>query len=362
MGDILGEAILPAFVSIASPLIGDELISLTMTTNNLLTNALSNRMTNVKGCLADPFVQAIYGDTRREHVISECGYKNNMYGFVLGIDDVWTFANEKYFRLGADLGYVHGKTIPFGAFSRTGKAANTTFNLDAKQLTTGCDRDVYTVGLFGAYESFDDKCLKTNIGVILEYSHSRDRLYDVNLNILNILNAFNMDEQILNVKFVSHNIFLGAEFIKNLCAYGGFQFGLWLQANYSHISQHSNEILGGYRAKLDHDFLATVVGLNVEKEAFKHTNKKLALSLKAGWEFRVVQSFDFVRTFATFVTAAAFNDVNRLSRYPVRNAAVISFRASQKLNDHWSIVGSYTGRFSKNFLAHNLSAGIEYSF
>jgi uncharacterized protein with beta-barrel porin domain len=100
----------------------------------------------------------------------------------------------------------------------------------------------------------------------------------------------------------------------------------------------------------------------VGKEIFEHTDKKLTLSLKAGWEFQVIQSFDFIRTAATFVSAAAFNDVNKFLRYPVRNSAVLSFNVSQKLDNHWSIVVSYAGRFNENTSAHSLASGIEYSF
>jgi hypothetical protein len=328
--------------------------------NNLLTNAFSNRITNVKGCLTDPFIHAIYGHMHRNNIVSKCNYKNDMFGFVLGVDNVWTFGDEKYLRLGAALGYVHGKMTPSGILSRTGETPDTTFNVDPNHFITGNNHDSYVVKLFSAYESFSDKCLKTNIGIILGYNHSSDKLHvgDLNTPIPRLTTLKEMSD----TKFVSHSIFLGAEFIKNLYAYSGYQFGLWLKANYSHIYQHSNEMMPDYGVKLDYNFLATVVGLNVEKETFKHANKKLTLSLKVGWEFQVIQNFDFVRTVAAFATAAIFNDINKFLRYPTRNATVVLFNASQKLSNHWSIVGSYSSRFNKDSLAHNLSGGIEYSF
>ncbi|MDR1457761.1 MAG: autotransporter outer membrane beta-barrel domain-containing protein [Puniceicoccales bacterium] len=407
MDDILIEAAVPAIVSIVYPIIGEELASLTVSANNLLTNALSSRMTNVKGCLADPFVHAVYGRIHRNNIVSKCDYKNDMYGLVLGVDNVWTFDDEKYFRLGTALGYIRGKTTPSGSLSRVGQDPTTTFSINLKQFIAGRSNDTYAIKLFGAYESFDDKCLKTNIGVILGYSHNRDEFHVKNpypgtpslddpgtppsddtgtstsdgldAVLSEILRDISRDESTseifkdgFDVKFVSHSIFLGVEFIKNLYAYDGYQFGLWLQANYGHIFQRTNEILSGKlnevlpvkpdSIKLEHDFLATVVGLNVEKETFKHGDKKLTLSLRTGWECRIIQSFDLIRTATVFASAAVFNDVNKFLRYPVRNSAVILFSASQKLNTHWSIVGSYSARFNRNISAHSLSGGIEYSF
>jgi hypothetical protein len=326
--------------------------SLTVTANNLLTNALTSRMTRVKGCLADPFVHGIYGHTHRKNIVAGYGYKNNTYGLVLGADNVWTFADEKYFRLGAALGYVHGKITPSGPFSVTERISNITYDTDLGQYNIGdFNHDVYAIRLFGAYESFDDKCLKTNIGVILGYNYGRDKFH---------MNPSNGDYLI---ESVSSGISLGVEFIKNLYAYKGYQFGLWLQENYGHTFQYMNIVTSGgeFQFNPGYDFLATVIGLNVEKETFERADRKLTLSLKAGWEYRVIQSFN---THAVGFLAI-MNDLNTpysFSRHPVRNAAAVSFKASQKLNDHWDIVGSYSARFSKDLLAHNLSCGAEYSF
>jgi hypothetical protein len=301
---------------------GDEMVSPIEITNTLLANVLSSPMTNVKGCLADPFVYAVYGHGRND-ILAERGRKNDMYGFVLGADNVWTFANEKYFRLGAALGYVHGRTT----------------SSDDDHYT----HNIYATKLFGAYESFNDKCLKTNIGVILGYNFGKDKL-----------GVDNPD-----IEIMSHSISLGVEFIKNLYAYNGYQFGPWLKANYSFILQHvSSDGKRMYPDPISHDFLATVLGLNMEKEIFERTDRKLTLSLKAGWECRVMQR-------VTAILPFLFGDDTYVAlgvSYPVRNSTVLSFRASQKLNTHWSIVGSYSARFNGNASLHGLSGGIEYAF
>ncbi|MDR2776935.1 MAG: autotransporter outer membrane beta-barrel domain-containing protein [Puniceicoccales bacterium] len=324
--------------------------SLTVTANNLLSNSLSNRMTNVKGCLADPFVYGIYSYTDRKNIVAGYGYKNHTYGLVLGVDDVWTFANEKYFRLGVALGYVHGKITPSDTLSLTERDSSTTFDVDLNLYNIdNFNYDVYAMRLFGAYESFDDKCLKTNIGVIFGYNYGRDKFH------------MNPGDDCL-FKSVSSGISLGVEFIKNLYAYKGYQFGLWLQENYGHTFQYMNLMISDRETQTNpgYDFFATIIGFNMEKETFERADKKLTLSLKAGWEYRVIQSFN-TNIVIVGIPMSEYNQY-AISRHPVRNAAVVSFKALQKLSDHWDIVGSYSARFSKDLLAHNISCGAEYSF
>jgi uncharacterized protein with beta-barrel porin domain len=123
-----------------------------------------------------------------------------------------------------------------------------------------------------------------------------------------------------------------------------------------------------YDAKFSHDFLATTIGLNMEKETFKCADKKLTLFLKAGWECRITQNFNTRPIGLITIVTPTTSDGNDDDRYvqkppsPRRNAAVISFGASQKLNDHWSIVGSYSARFSKDLSAHGFAGGVEYVF
>jgi hypothetical protein len=322
-----------------------EPLSLAATNNNLLTNALSSRMTNVKGYSASPFVHAIYG----HNVDVKFEYKNSMYGFILGVDNVWTFDDEKYFRLGTALGYIHGQTTPFNIFFKI-RNLHRRLNvppIDPKQVNTDFSHDIYSAKLFGAYESFDDKCLKTNIGVILGYNHSRDKYQVGNM-------SMHLCAQTYEGKFVSDNIFLGMDFVKNLYAYDGYQFGLWFQTSYNYTLQHTyiHTISREYGDetdqfdKLNGDFLATVLGLNMEKETFEHAGKKLTLSLKIGLEYRTTQRVV---------------DDSNLAKF-LEDFTVVSFRASQKLNNHWSIGGSYAGSFSKDFLSHSLAGGVEYAF
>ncbi|MDR0742022.1 MAG: autotransporter outer membrane beta-barrel domain-containing protein [Puniceicoccales bacterium] len=163
-----------------------------VSTNNLLTDVLSGRMTNIKGCLANSFVHAIYGHSQNK-VVAKYGFKNNIYGFILGIDDVWVFANEKYLRLGAALGYTHGEAISVNTVS-VGKSLRIKF----EEGDMNYNHDAYTVKLFCAHESFNDKRLKTNIGIIFGYNYNRS----------------NLVERMLPFEYTSHGLSLGVEFIK----------------------------------------------------------------------------------------------------------------------------------------------------
>jgi outer membrane autotransporter protein len=318
-----------------------ELASLVMNANTLVINALAERMTSVKGCLADPFIHALYGHAHQNE-IEGIGYNNNMGGFIIGIDDVLTFSNEKYLRLGAVFGYIHGKTNFFGSATGPEKSAK---------------HNVCSLTLFGAYESFNDKNLKTNIGVTLGYCHGKDSLSRTDPDCNNF-----------DGKIRSNSAFLGLEFVKNLYAHKGYNFGLWCRANYSRIAQKgydesSSATTGAQHVSaINHNFLTTVVGINIEKEIFnqEYADKKLTLSLKAGWESQIMRKHSDAT--ASFDNNLGIGEFSPTLGSPSRNAAIVSIGASQKLNVNWSITGSYVARFNKDISTHNLSCGAEYSF
>jgi hypothetical protein len=318
-----------------------ELASLTVAAHTLLSNAISHRLTRVKGRLADPFVHAVYGHSH-QHKLAKWGYSNDMGGFVAGADNVWSLSDEQYLRLGAAFGYVHGKT---------------NFSHSVVDVEKSAKHDIHMVELFGAYESFDDNQLKTNVGVTLSYGHGRDKLHRVNPGL-----------GVFDGKIRSHNIFAGMEFVKNLYAYEGCQFGLWLRANYNHIAQkgHGETSLAPFGAQhvsaVDHNLFTTTLGLNVEREFFdpEHADERWLLSLKAGWKCQPVRK----HSAATILVDNNFGIGAIVPAYgqPGKHAAIGILAVAKKLNDHWNIAGSYMGRLSGNISSHSLSCGILYSF
>ncbi|MDR2778720.1 MAG: autotransporter outer membrane beta-barrel domain-containing protein [Puniceicoccales bacterium] len=318
-----------------------ELASLTVAANTIFANAISDRIVSVKGCLADPFIHIIYGHAHQDE-IAELGYNSNMGGFVIGLDDVWTFTNERYLRLGAALGYASGKTTFFGSATGLAKSAK---------------HDICTLELFGAYESFNDKHLKTNVGITFGYSHSKDTLYRMNLS-----------HNIFDAKLRADSIFFGVELVKNLYAYKGYQFGLWFRVNYSHVVQRGYDesttaaVGAQHVSSVNHDFITTVAGFNIEKEIIdsKHVDKKLILSLKTGWECQAMRKYS--NATVVFDNNLGIGEFVSTVGQPSKNAAIMSLGVSKKLNVHWSIVGSYVVRLNKDISTHNAACGIEYSF
>ncbi|MDR2778771.1 MAG: autotransporter outer membrane beta-barrel domain-containing protein [Puniceicoccales bacterium] len=318
-----------------------ELASLTVVAHTLLTNAISDRMTNVKGCLADPFIYAVYSHAHQDKP-AKWRYANNMGGFVMGADSVWDLSDEKYLRLGIAFGYVHGKTK---------------FSGPATILEKSAKHNIYMLELFGAYESFDDKLLKTNLGVSFGYGHGNDDLHRVNSEL-----------GIFDAKVKSHNLFLGVEFVKNLYAYKECQFGLWLQANYSYIAQKRHDettsatVGAQHISAVKHNLLTTIIGLNIEREIInsEQTDEKWLLSLRVGWECQAVRK----HSDATIIIDNNFGIGSITPTYgqPGRHAAIGTFGVSKKLNTHWNIVGSYVGRLGKDISTHSLSCGAEYAF
>jgi outer membrane autotransporter protein len=315
---------------------------LTETANALFINAITDRLTSVKGCLADPFVHIIYGSVHQSKKISGLGYNSRMGGFIMGLDDVWAFTNERYLRMGVAFGYAYGKTKFFGpAISREKSAKH----------------NIYTIELFGAYEFFNDRYLKADIGVTIGYSRNDDRLHRTDIA-----------SNVFDARVRSDNLFVGVEFVKNLYAYEDYQFGLWLRTNYSRIAQKGYDeattaaMEAQHVSSVNHDFLTTVVGVNIEKEIPDQDlfEKKLTLSLKTGWEYQVMRKYSNATiSFDNNLGIAKFAPT---FRHLSRNAALISFGALRKFGIHWSIVGSYIGRFNKGISTHNLSVGAEYSF
>jgi hypothetical protein len=55
-------------------------------------------------------------------------------------------------------------------------------------------------------------------------------------------------------------------------------------------------------------------------------------------------------------------NVGPTCRHPIRDAPIMSFGASLKLNIHWNSVSPYIARFHNEISTQNLSVGIRYSF
>jgi hypothetical protein len=167
---------------------------------------------------------------------------------------------------------------------------------------------------------------KNNIGAILGYFYGKDRLSWTD-------SAFNACDG----KLRSDNIFIGLELIKNLYRHKGYQFDLWLRANYGHIAQkeHDESTARGvqYVSPVNHNLLTTVVGINIEKEIFNQEyadDKKLTLSFKARWECQAMRTQSDITI--TFDDNLSIGEYAPTIGQSYKKAAIVSFRAVKKLN------------------------------
>jgi hypothetical protein len=283
------------------------------------------------------------GHTHQDE-ISGFGYGHDMCGFTVGGDYRWArhADSNQCSRFGGLLGYINGDAEFFGNAVGNKKIAK---------------HDMYVAAVFGAYESFNDRQLKTNCNVTAGIGYADTKLSRTDLQ-----------SNVFDAKMGATSLFTNVEFTKNLCVCNGFNVGLWLNANYSHIKQNGYaestraEIGAQHVSKVNHDFLNLIFGLNVEKEILNPSrlDQKLKLAFRLGWDRQPVRDHTSARVFTS--NAIAHWEFTPVFGYPSRNAAVASANFMAKLDKNWNISGTWTGRFAKEMKANTFSLGVEYDF
>jgi hypothetical protein len=168
-----------------------ELASIVVSSVNLFRNAISPRLTDVKGNGNDPFILGLAGRTHRGQV-NDFAYDSDLYGLAGGLDHLFKLNNGGYWRAGAAIGYIRGDAVFSGKGSGKEKSA---------------EQGLYSLALFAAYENFDAKKLKLDISLCAGLGYGNNKLFRVD----NDGNAF-------DGKMESHNEFISLEGIKNLIA------------------------------------------------------------------------------------------------------------------------------------------------
>lgn len=318
-----------------------ELATTTTLSVEMMKNGISNRLTDVKGNGNDPFIIA-FGGHNHQNEISGFGCSGNLYGLCGGADYVFSLNNEQYFRVGSMLGYVRGESEFFG--SAAGKQK------DAKQ-------DMYSISLFGAYEKFGKKGLKTNINLLAGLGYSENKL-------------FRIDESNMPFrgKFDSTNQFIDLEIIKNIYTLKGYQIGPWIGLSYNHINQKGyNEssladAIGAQSiSKVKHDFLDTIVGINIEKEFESQFDKekRFRIYLRAGWKCQSVRKHSAT---TVSIPSVGLGNFSPKFGYSAKNSAVIIAGFRNKINAHWDFVGTWSGNYNKDYSSNVVSLSAGYNF
>ncbi len=296
-------------------------------------SSFASRLSDVKGNGNDPFLSVIGGHLHQGQ-IDGIGYSVNVYGVAGGADKLLKLSQEKYLKLGVAIGYIYGDADFKGNLVNTQTAKE----------------DLYVASVYGAYESFDKKNLKTDINVFLGFGYGESRLKRVDSK-----------SNVYSGTMKSHNESISIEFIKNLYAIHDVQIGLWLKMDYNHIhqrgySEKGNKSFAKSVSKANFDLLNTTVGVNIERELQNFSNEKsrLRLYMKAGWNCQPVRdSISGVVTNASFVPNVSFGS---------RNTGVVAAGFREKFNEHWDMVGEWNGTFSRKQSDNVITLGLGYSF
>jgi hypothetical protein len=330
-----------------------ELAYMAVDATNTLTNAIITRRTSVKGSVADPFVYIFGGHTHRNRVISGgLGCSSDIYGIAVGIDKVYSsddgilnLGDNDYVRIGGVIGYVNTDSRLSGSIYDRSRTS---------------EQEMCAALVFGAYETFNEKHLKTNINATVGVGHIENKLHRVD---------HKFSPSIFDAKVKSYSAFANAEFVKNMCACRGFHFGLWTAINYNRVCQDSysesahnpsDSTIARHFDKLHHNFLDTIVGINIEKEiqSAKYSDAKLRILCRAGWDHQNHDHSDVK------VYVAGLRMLDEFTNFgcPAKNSAVVVLSLTGVLDRHWSFVGSWTGRFNKDMSNNVVTCGIEYDF
>ncbi|MDR1595494.1 MAG: autotransporter outer membrane beta-barrel domain-containing protein [Puniceicoccales bacterium] len=309
-----------------------------MFANDLITGALEGRLSRVKGSLNDPFIYAIGGHSNHREV-GNLGHKDTSYGVVIGADYLSTMDDERYLRVGAILAYVRGKTTFSGDVAATDQSAN---------------HDHYTAALYGAYESFSEENLKTDISAVGGFSYSKNKLHWTSADTGRSASVDAVD------------IFAKINFIKNVFSFSGCQCGPWLSAKYHHIRQEAYEerdiLINPIRTDAtNYDFIDTVVGLNLEVESGGDTSidNTTKFTIRAGWNCQPLRKNS---DYNVYIDGLQANGNYHNEEYGVKNSAIFLANVARKLNSNWTLTGTWVGRFSKDVSNNNFSIGAEYTF
>jgi hypothetical protein len=222
--------------------------------------------------------------------------------------------------------------------------------------------DSFVTALYGAYESFDSKQLKTDINVIAGFLYSKNRL-NRDFKVYNDLDDID-DPILMSTKADSTSVFVRIEATKNIFSLLGCQFGPWLMAKYHHVRQEGydeHSVLGELHSdRMRFHFIDTVVGLNMESEfqSKEHDGRSVKFTFRGGWNCQPLREHSPYSVSVEGVTM----DESAKVHYNVTNSAIAIANIAIRFDANLTLTGTWTGRFSKDTVINNVSAGIEYAF
>jgi hypothetical protein len=306
-------------------------------TNSAMQNCLGERLCDVKGDSDDPFI-CVFGSHGRQKEIYDLGYKLNGCGLLLGLDYLKTLKSNAFLKYGAFLSFSHNGVKFFGSEAENERRArqNTIFG-----------------GIFGAYENFDARGLKTNFNATAGIGFTKNKVWRTDI----ANNRF-------DGKFNGTNFYLNCEFIKNVAKVREIQFGPWLSISYNRINQRKYSESGDAASaasvgKVNFDLFDTILGISLEREIRSpHDSEKHSkIFAKIGWESEPSNSHS-----SCDVTIGDGSPVSPSFTHRSRHSLFLSGGFRSRLNQRFEVSGGIFGRLSKNhhYISANVSVG--YSF
>jgi outer membrane autotransporter protein len=303
-----------------------------------LHTAIDNAIHDVKGNGNDPFLR-VFGFTGKDKLKDDGRDKFHGCGVVGGLDFVAETKNGALLKYGALCSFARGKDK--ATFSGTPtRGSNHT-------------QDMVFGGVFGAYESFNDRNLKTDGSVIVGFGHSKNKLRRT------------AGDDTFNARFNGDNFSATGEFIKNMWHLKDGQIGPWLSLAYHRVHQKGytesgNGATAHTVAATTASLLDLTLGFNYEREIQSQTNadRRLRLFARLGWNHNPVVKYSG----GNFLVGGTGDSTSLTFDRRKRHHAVLTGGLRYKLNKHVDLTGTLFGKFGKRSHYLAITGGVGYTF
>lgn len=315
-----------------------EIAKSILDTNQMISSGLNSILLSVKGNGNDPFL-TVLGARSHQDEISGFGYKNDIWGIMLGEHYTWDLGHERYLRAGALASYSKSDVNFFGSGTSNGKRAQ---------------QDMYIGGIFSSWESFNMHHLKTNANLLVGLNYSRNKTHRID------------DGDIFyRGDFDSTDLFVTLDGVKNLLHIGNWQTGPYASVTYNRVHQQgyterANNMTNAVKlSSINQNLLDFILGWSVQKEwqHFKNTDKRIRTYACAGWHCQPIRSHS--------TGTAYISDMKPFTPkfgYTERNSFFAQLGFRNKLTQHLEWYANYAADISGNYRYQNLNLGLGYTF
>ncbi|MDR2721147.1 MAG: autotransporter outer membrane beta-barrel domain-containing protein [Puniceicoccales bacterium] len=138
-----------------------------------------------------------------------------------------------------------------------------------------------------------------------------------------------------------------------------------MRCDYNHVNQGGydelclNSDVSSSISKISHNFLDTILGLNLEKE-WNNGTRRCRLFFRTGWHCQLWRNHS---TATIHFSVPHLRDTySPIFTNLARNSALLIAGCRKRFNDHWDITASWHGSFSKNCRYNSFCTSLGYIF